>query len=310
MRERTNVTQGLVSIVMRTLGGRPREIRRAIHSLVANQAPLLELVIVYQGADDEHLRNVNSLVSEFPTMAIRVVHNIGQGDRRAENLNLGWLTARGQYIGFLDDDDTLEDNHVELLLKAIVDTGRAWAYSQVVLRKEDDALETISESCPFRRHSFSLRALWEENFIPIHSFLIDRNRLDGRLQEMPFCEELNRSEDWDFLLRLAFHHQPAVLEEFTAAYYVSTAARNTNLSLTGETGDKERERVNREAWQRCKSIVDGRKADLIKPLWWAQGYFTSEALPLPQVTVAAQSSRRSLHQRVARKIIRILERWL
>lgn len=305
----------LTSIVMRTVGGRPREIRRAITSVAANTWRPLEVVVVYQGAEDVEWDDLQQLPGEFPTLSVRIVRNGGTGDRRAENLNIGWEAAQGRYLGFLDDDDTLAPNHVKLLVQAMALTGHAWAYAQVVLRKEDEALNIISETQPFRRHRFSLKSLWTENFLPIHSFLIDREALNEAIRLRPFHEELDRSEDWDFLLRLAFWHEPAVVEEFTATYHVSTGERNTNLSLMNAAGDEERERRNREAWARCKAIVEQRKTAMATSMWWARGYFDTEpAAPAlgagAMVSPAAVPAARPLLQRVVRKLIRILERLL
>jgi glycosyltransferase involved in cell wall biosynthesis len=300
----------LVSIVMRTVGGRPREIRRAIASVATNTWLPLEVVVVYQGADDAQWADLQRLPAEFPALPVRLVHNAGTGDRRAENLNLGWETAQGRYLGFLDDDDTLKPNHVAQLVRAMQSSGHAWAYAQVVLRKEDEALNMVNESHPFRRHAFSLKSLWIENFLPIHSFLIDRVALNEAMRVRPFHEELDRSEDWDFLLRLAFYHEPAVVEEFTATYHVSTGARNTNLSLINTAGDEECERRNREAWAKCKSIVEQRKAELITQMWWAREYFAPEVAPVPQPASSGSRVRRPISERIIRKLIRILERLL
>jgi glycosyltransferase involved in cell wall biosynthesis len=300
----------VVSIVMRTVGGRPREIRRALSSVLANTWRPLEVVVVYQGAEDAQWADLQALSGEFPALPLRILRNPNAGDRRAENLNIGWEAAQGRFIGFLDDDDALEPNHVALLVQAIQSSGHAWAFAQVVLRKEDEALNIVGDSRPFRRHTFSLKSLWAENFLPIHSFLIDRTVLNEAICVRPFCEDLDRSEDWDFLLRLAFYHEPSVVEEFTAYYHVSTGARNTNLSLMNVTGDEERERCNREAWARCKSIVEKRKDALVRSIWWASAYWAPELSPALQQASVGPPVRRPLRVRAVRKLIRILERLL
>lgn len=304
----------LVSFVMRTVGGRPREIRRAIASVSANDWRPLEVVVVYQGEQNEQWEDLQKLPAEFVGIGLQVVRNPATGDRRAENLNIGWTYAKGRYLGFLDDDDTLEPNHVSLLVDALQVNRKTWAYAQVTLRKENTNLEVVSESTPFRRHAFSLKSLWSENFLPIHSFLIDRGQLHAALAERPFHEELDRSEDWDFLLRLAFYHEPAVIEEFTATYHVSTGSGNTNLSLMDSVGREDRERLNREAWARCKAIVESRKAALAESVWWASDYFgLSVPVAAAQDQHAASSpaiQRRSLSERAIRKLIRLLERLL
>lgn len=301
----------LVSIVMRTVGGRPREIRRAIASVVANSWRPLEVVVVYQGPENEQWQDLQKLPSEFPSLMVRVLTNPATGDRRAQNLNIGWEQAQGRYLGFLDDDDTLAPNHVALLVASMQTSKKAWAYAQVTLRKENEALEMVSDSQPFRRHAFSLKSLWTENFLPIHCFLIDRSALNAALRLRPFHEELDRSEDWDFLFRLAFYHEPAVVEEFTAIYHVSTGCRNTNLSLMDASGDDERERLNRESWARCKAIVEARKAALATSIWWAGDYFDLAPVALDQpVENIRIAPRMSLRKRVIRRFIRALERLL
>lgn len=305
---------GLVSIVMRTVGGRPREIRRAIASVAANSWRPLEVIVVYQGVENEQWRDLQKLPGEFPGLDVRVLQNPATGDRRAQNLNIGWEEARGRYLGFLDDDDTLATDHIKLLLNALQATNKTWAYAQVTLRKENEDLEMVSESRPFRRHAFSLKSLWTENFLPLHSFLIDRSKLNAKLIRAPFHEELDRSEDWDFLLRLAFFHEPAMVDEFTAIYHVSTGSRNTNLSLMDADGNEERERLNREAWARCKAIVDERKMLLATSMWWGADYFglarPSLKAEVSTTEAPASASDMSLRQRCVRKLIRILERML
>ncbi|MDP1683933.1 glycosyltransferase family 2 protein [Hydrogenophaga sp.] len=305
----------IASIVMRTVGGRSREIRRAIASISANLWRPLEVIVVYQGAEDAQWDDIQQLPGEFPKLSVRIMRNAGTGDRRAENLNIGWECAQGRFLGFLDDDDTLAPNHLPLLIQAMASTGHAWAYAQVLLRKEDEALNIVSETPAFRRHRFSLQSLWKENFLPIHSFLVDRHALNEAIRLRPFHEDLDRSEDWDFLLRLAFWHEPAVVEEFTAVYHVSTGTRNTNLSLMSSVNDEQHDRLNRAAWARCKEVVDQRKAAMASLMWWAREYFDIESnVPGPgagaMASSAAPQTTRRLRQRVLRKLIRILERLL
>jgi len=294
---------------MRTVGGRPVEIRRALASVAANKWRPLEVVVVYQGSENEQWDDIRRLPQEFESLTVRVFRNAGTGDLRAQNLNIGWDSAQGRYLGFLDDDDTLQPEHLALLVQAMESSNRAWAYSQVVLRRENEALAVVEESRPFRRHRFSLQSLWQENFLPIHSLLIDRDRLAPSLRQHPFCEELDRSEDWDFLLRLAFQHEPAVVESFTCTYHVSTGSRNTNLSLMEPGAEAERQRLNREAWARCKQLVERRKTELVMPLWWAHEYFGLIAVDTPAVELPVPSVP-SYRQRAIRKVIRLLERLL
>jgi len=240
------------------------------------------------------------------------LNNTAVGDRRAENLNIGWEKASGRYLGFLDDDDTLESHHCALLVAELKQSGAVWSYAQTTLRKEDDKLVIVEQSQPFRRHEFSVVGLWTENFIPIHSFMVDRAKLVEELRKRPFCEELDRSEDWDFLIRLGFFHAPSLVDEFTCNYYVSTSVRNTNLSLM-DNNDVERQARNRQAWLRCKALVEQRKNELLDRVWWAKDFF-SGALPRPAQSPAVDKKKQVgvlfLRRRIVRALIRRLERLL
>lgn len=300
----------LISLVMRTIGGRPREIRRAIASIAANSYRPIEVIIVYQGKDSDEMRFLHALHDEFAELTIRILQNTATGDHRAENLNMGWEVARGRYLGFLDDDDTLEPQHCTLLQKALQNSGHAWSYSQTTLRKENEQLAIVAETQTFRRHRFSMTELWAENFLPIHSFLVDRTKLVSELRERPFCESLDRSEDWDFLIRLGFFHEPEVVDIFTCNYYVSTGSRNTNLSLMGNE-DAEHQDLNRMAWVRCKELVEQRKMTLLQRVWWAREFFYCEVPPAEiPASPTVSPAFRGLRRRIVRALIRRLERLL
>jgi glycosyltransferase involved in cell wall biosynthesis len=306
---------GLISIVMRTAGGRSRETVRALKSVAASTYRPVEVVVVYQGTEQAYgsfLTGCQALLADIP---LRFTQNPTNEDRRAQNLNIGLENARGRYVAFLDDDDTIEPDHLELLAKALRDSGRAWAYSQVTLRREGDDPSEVSDSKPFWRRSFSVRALWEQNYIPIHSILIDRTRLAEELRERPFFEELNRSEDWDFLIRLSFCHEPAVVDAFTSIYYVGAGDKNTNISLVKQAAESDTFRQNRLAWEQCKALVEERKRALLQRTWWARDFFYPDAGNAVDAGGRNASARsrldgRAFFRRIIRAIIRRLERHL
>ncbi len=248
-----------MSLVVRTTGSRKAELARALQSIVANSYRPIELIVVYQGRDVKKRETVRKITGEVAVdLAFSVIHNPRDDDRRAENLNIGWERAKGRYIGFLDDDDALKAEHVSGLVKLIRASGAAWAYGQTELVREDQDLQALGRAYPFLRPRYSYTELLIENFIPIHSFLIDRSKLVPNLEERPFFEPLTRGEDWDFLVRLAHHHVPAVLNEVTCTYFASMTGRNVNASLFGGTDDN-----RREEWRRSEGLLAQRRRDLL-----------------------------------------------
>lgn len=224
-------TPPLVSIVVRTIGGRDRQLRRALDSLAASTWHPLQVVVVYQGTAPETLHGLQVLVEGYSRLHGVVVQNPTNSDDRAANLNLGWHAARGRYLGFLDDDDVVAPDHAALLVYAMNQRGSAWAYGQCLLVHEDADSKPLRRSYPFFRRRFSYRELLIENFIPIHSFLLDRQRIASTFPDPPFHVPLLRSEDWDFLLRLAHAHEPAVVRQCICTYYAAVDGGNTNISV-------------------------------------------------------------------------------
>lgn len=296
---------GLVTVIMRTVGDRPREIRRAILSVGASIYSKVELILVYQGGDDQRALQLAQHAELLPRgFRFRLERNVASGDCRSRNLNIGLRAAQGQYICFLDDDDMILPVHIHNLVGAIADSSKAWAYSQTLLRYEDTELNVVADSQPFLQSGFSLQAIWRQNFIPLHSFMLDRRRIDDSLRHEGFCEELTRSEDWDFLLRLSFYHAPVVLPDTTCIYCIGADARNTNVSLMPP--DVAAAQKHKAAlWAEQEKLLRERMYALARRFWWA------EDILLPWLSGERQAP--GLLLRVTRKLSRIvngIERYL
>ena len=220
-----------VSIVVRTMGTRDRHLRRALDSVAASTWQPLQVVVVYQGTSVQVCKRLQDMVSTYSRLDGIVVQNPTDIDDRATNLNLGWRAAGGRYLGFLDDDDVVTANHAELLISAMTRSGAAWAYGQCKLILEESEGKLLRRTYPFFRRRYSFTELLIENYIPIHSFLLDRQELQSTFPEPPFFGPLQRSEDWDFLLRLAYGHVPAVVHHCVCTYFASAGGDNTNMSI-------------------------------------------------------------------------------
>lgn len=293
----------LVSVVVRTMPGRERECMRALRGIAANDYASIEILVVHQGASDSV--DVAVLHAAAYSRPLNIMFNPAENDERARNLNLGWEAARGRYIAFLDDDDDVAPDHYSTMVTALQESGRAWAYARTALRREDADFKVLEESFPFDRSEFSLLDLWRQNFIPIHSFLIDRSALPEAMLHAPFCEALTRSEDWDFLLRLAWHREPTYVKRVGCYYHVSAERPNTNQSI--RTAEQDAAAAQRDAaeWVRCKALVMARRAELVGSHWWVHAYFAKAAEPtLPR------SRCLRLRGRLARAVTRWLAPWV
>jgi len=266
-----------VSVVVRTLGQSLFLLKRALSSLTDTGHRPLEIVVVYQGLDVGTVSAIRELFVPLPDVNYLLIQNPGVGDRRSENLNLGWASASSPFIGILDDDDEVLQNHFALHLDALKSSGRVWSYSQTILSRQERSGKIIGESCPFLVPEFKFARLLESNFIPIHSFVINRNLLAEKLAQSPFCEQMTRSEDWDFLIRLACLHEPVRLEAFTCKYAVFNDGTNTNISLQAQ-GAPEIQSPAALIWAKNEELLKKRVSKfLCSERWWIPDTFEDHA---------------------------------
>lgn len=107
-----------ISVIMLTYN-REALVGRAIESIISQTFLDFEFIIVDNGSTDK-----SGTISDEYAMKdnrIRVIHrergNIGAGR------NTGLDAAKGEWITFIDDDDYVESDFLEFLLKLIVDNN-------------------------------------------------------------------------------------------------------------------------------------------------------------------------------------------
>ena len=112
----TEVISGMVSTVI-PVHNRPRLIVEAVNSVLAQTYRPIEVVIVNDGSTDETGLVVEELAKQQPGV-VNCLHipNSGPGAAR----EAGRLTARGEYIQYLDSDDILMPSKFERQVAGLV----------------------------------------------------------------------------------------------------------------------------------------------------------------------------------------------
>lgn len=199
----------LVSIIVRTRDRRSL-LREAIASVLAQDYPRIELVVVNDGDAD-----VEDLV-EGPGERLAGHRCVSTGGKqgRSAAANAGLECASGEFFMFLDDDDWLDTSHITGLVSALrtaPDLLVAYAGARAV-GGDGRIVRVFNET-------FDRNRLYFDNFIPINSALVSRSVIDAGLRFDPLLDVL---EDWDFWLQVlqrtrAFAH----IDCITANYRVS-----------------------------------------------------------------------------------------
>jgi glycosyltransferase involved in cell wall biosynthesis len=105
--------RGLVSVVMPTYERQAKFLANALESVLGQSYPSLEVVLVSDGS-----REIRRMVDRFrEDPRLKVFTEKGRGYIAA--LNQGIELAQGQYVGFCDSDDILNQDHLKVLVDAV-----------------------------------------------------------------------------------------------------------------------------------------------------------------------------------------------
>jgi GT2 family glycosyltransferase len=205
----------LVSLIMRTHAGRLSFLKDALRAVCQQTYPAIELVVVEDGT--------SAAAPLIAGLDQRVTYRSLPRSGRVRAGNAGLALARGRYLGFLDDDDLLWPDHVEVLVAALSrsapDCRAAYGY----------AIESgvvVESTEPLRLHEirhrlvgtdFSIAGLRRYNRFPIQAVLFDRSLYE---QLGGFNETLDYLEDWDMWLRYASATPFTCVPKVTSLYRV------------------------------------------------------------------------------------------
>ena len=116
-----------------------RYLPKCIDSILAQTFTDFELILVEDGSPDNCPALCDAAAAR--DARIRVIHQKNGGLSAARNAGLD--TARGEWVAFVDSDDTITPDFCEKLYAAVQDTG-----AQMVVcnyRQVDEALQPIEE---------------------------------------------------------------------------------------------------------------------------------------------------------------------
>jgi Glycosyl transferase family 2 len=188
----TSAAMPFFSIVMAT-HLRAATLARAIASLRAQTCGDFEILLVADALDAD----TASVVARDLGPPDSFLKRTGPSGP-ALSRNQGLAMARGEWVIFLDDDDTLAAHHLATLLPHCQRPDAQVLFTDFDLLTEDRRQAGMPQ---LSRQSTSLAAqdvnsLWVKNFIPLHCLAYRRSLLAG----LSFDPHLASQEDWDFLL--------------------------------------------------------------------------------------------------------------
>jgi hypothetical protein len=207
---RQRFVAGLVSVIIRAHKDcDKRLLQQSLHSVATQTYSSIEVVIATDSFETTHLQELaNAIRAERwnPNTQARVesIDCSDLSDTRSRLLNEGIKRSKGQYLAFLDYDDIVYEEAYKSLIEELVLSGKGVAAggTRVAEVTWKDGILEVENYREFPHDGKSKLDLWKGNFLPIHSFVIDRYVVPS--ESIYTDETLRRLEDHCLLLRLSF----------------------------------------------------------------------------------------------------------
>lgn len=175
-------------------------LRSCIDSILKQSLSDWELILVNDGSTDDSGEICDEYAVKYP--AIRVIHKENAGVSEARNTGL--VAATGEYVGFVDSDDTIRPEMYQEMYDAAMENDAEIVMCDAVTvypdgRTEPDTIAQLSESCAIEHSNWTpdlLKEMAGSAWRCIYQRrLIERNRVR-------FPTSLKFSEDRIFNLYL------------------------------------------------------------------------------------------------------------
>ena len=183
-----------------------RMLRNALGSLAAMSGCKVVPLLALQDLDVAQTAAVRSALAEFDwgegvEPELHAFQSAdGAGDLRSRMMNECLRRVRTRYAGFLDHDDLLFPHAYAWLTRRLVATGKAIAFGRVYRASYDRGRDLVLDRARVYESGSSHADFVDNNFAPIHSFLLDLSRLD--VAKVRHFDDQRYMEDYFLMLQL------------------------------------------------------------------------------------------------------------
>lgn len=193
-------------------------ISQAIDSILQQTHKNLEIIVVNDGSTDNPFHELENYIKD-----VTLIEQNNCGLSIARNTGLNY--AKGDYIQFLDADDFLHPDKLELQLKFMNKIDSKISYCEIYQLEHSTGKQYLRYIGPLHDTFNSLYNVWLPYPLPIHSLLFKKEIFDRYGQ---FPVDLKAAEDRFFLSNLALNG-----EKFDYYPFIGGARRlhNNNMNL-------------------------------------------------------------------------------
>ncbi len=225
---------GRVSVIIPAFNSE-RFLAGAINSVLSQTYGNIECIVVDDGSND----NTAAIAKSYGR---RILYAYKTNAERSAARNTGIGIATGQYISFLDADDSLASGKIAEQVDFLEGHPECGAvYSKVKFFRENEERLYFILHRPTPAGDI-LAPLLHGNFITVHSPLIRKSAVEA---VGGFTPDLSHNEDWEFFLRLALS---GISFGFLDEYHAFCRMHQSNTS-------RDEIRMHESKWQVINTFV-------------------------------------------------------
>ena len=186
----------LVSIIIPTFN-RAYILPKAIDSVLSQTYDNWELIIVDDGSTD----NTKSIVADYKNPKIKYVYQ--ENKRQSAARNKGLEIAKGDLIAYIDSDNELHPNYLEVILKKISENPNT-LYALVQAKRtlelyENGKLTKIIDDSDDFPPNLTIQDIFHKKLhADINGFFHSRKAIEEGVR----FDEIIKFEDWDFIMQV------------------------------------------------------------------------------------------------------------
>lgn len=204
----------MISIIM-PVWNRADIVAKSIQSVLSQTFRDYELLIVDDGSEDGLEEAVKQYLSEN-VFYYRIPHSGVCAAR-----NYGLRRAKGDFIAYLDSDNTWHPDFLSVMWTAINQEGtpRSAAYCMYNFYEKDEDTGKVYLS-EVKGEEFDFRKLLARNYIDLNTFIHSKKCIET----VGFWDEtLKRIVDWDYILRITANYEPVFVPHVLVDYFFKVA---------------------------------------------------------------------------------------
>lgn len=209
--------QPVFSVIIPTYN-REKLLKRAIDSIISQTYKNFELIIV----DDGSIDHTEELVENYKDDRIIYIYKENGGQNSA--LNKGIESAKGEYIGFCDSDDSWLSNKLEMhIAKYNSDEDIKVVYDLTGIIENGELILGRNDTCD----GWCYREVLEQGYLTSPTFLTCKKECFETIGLLP--EDLVYGQDDDLCFKLCKHYKVGLIKEILGILHVDADNRVTSM---------------------------------------------------------------------------------